>query len=1749
MRKTTRRILTLGLAAVLVSGLVPAQSLHAFPAAETAGNTAKTSKTTKERKETLLNGEWQFLWKGEDSTNLAEGDKKAQKQQIQQERWDTVTVPHCWNAQDGADGGNNYRRGIGWYSRTVEIANEELDGRRIFFQCEGASQRASVYVNGEKAGTHMGGYTTFCYDITEKLREGSNVIKVKVDNINGGNNNTVIAPISGDFTVYGGMYRDVRLISTADVHVDAVGETDSATGGEYVAAPFNGLYLTTENVDPEKKTADLTVSAKIVNNSKEKKTVQAKAVLKEQNKDDLDWLEAYDNVRASLAFNPEEMGDGSKKAEIDLGTWEIGSGESYTFEKKTSLEDIRLWNGKADPFRYKVELQVFTDGKETDRVSDYVGFREFHVDKEQGFFLNGKSYPLRGVSRHQDKEGKGYALDKTDHMEDFSLLYEIGANTVRLAHYPQDRYFYDLCDQFGLVVWAEIPFLGGNNTGGASAPANQTLKNTTLQQLRELILQQYNHPAICFWGLQNEVGHNMKADLAAGWMKELNDLAHRLDPSRLTTQATNNNQPYGKNGAKNWPSDVVAWNQYPGWYGGNMDGLGSTMDGKRNMNKNWPIAISEYGAGGNPQQHEFNTKKSLGSSEAGGQWHPEEYQNDLHEAALRAIQDRQYLWATYVWNLIDFGSDSRNEGNKPGINDKGLVSYDRQTKKDSFYLYKANWNGEDSFVYITSRRWEQRSGETVEEVKVYSNCKNDTLALQVNGEPIEDIQRKDEGNGVYSWANIPLQEGENTITVTGEGRDGKFCTDTIVWTRGLSSSTDLSSDVLAVDNTACTIGLAKAVKNGELDTVLKSERGSLELYQPDQSTRIEDENENVVPGMTLKVTAEDRVTTQWYTFTSVNLSYGKTVTTSGDESSKGNIGANIVDLDRETRWASDHSFAEKEDNWVQIDLGRSYYLTSVDITWYNGGKDSKDRHYSYTVKAGEDPEKLAEAVDRSVNTQLAGTVSDSLGAMWGQHVRIDVKGCTQGTDVSASIYEVEVNGYDLSSDIYYVDHENRMITIPKEENPTGALDKTVVQANLKLEGNCTMEVTGESYFVVTGNTVQIQGNDGTVIPYTIILEGTENEVQVKKTGGVISSGKKTSASRSQIDKGIELSAANAVDGDVQSRWSAGNNRQDSGDSLIVDLGGAYALSKFETAFYGEDGRAYQYEILAARADTPQEWVRLVDKTENTASTCGDTVTDELNAQEERSGENAEVMYRYVKLCITDVKAQNGGEAQEWIAPSVYEFKVYGSDRKADVPAEKIEIRRDGEKTEGFTLNKGDSVQLSAKLLPENTTDRRRVSWASETPEVAVVDESGKVTAKAEGTAVITASANIDSRKLTAVCTIRVTDEDRIISEGRTVLFSREEGNSTDGENTAARNINDGNDETRWSAGKTTDGTPVYPAWVTIDLGAEYDISKLRSLFYGSPDRVYTYEILVSSEDKEEAYRTVVDGKGNEKSGEVIHLLEEKVTGRYVRLKVLGSNKQEDWVVPSVCEFSVWGREHVKADVTGIMVAPEQLDLTKGEKQQLNIVFTPENLSEIPEVTWKSSNENIVSVDGKGNVSALAAGTAEVTASVTARSGEVYTAKCRVTVEERTSPGEPDYSFLSGQYEVYKALGLKSSDYTASTWKRYEAAMKAAEKLLTEQTAVQPQIDEVLAELKAAYEGLEYIEREPDGDMSEGDGEHVSSGEDSTDGGDGQPETGKETAVAVKTGDSADSRLPAAGIIGSVLVATGVTVLCGRRRKS
>ena len=639
-----------------------------------------------QREDKLINQDWSFRFSHQVNANAAR----------------RVDLPHTWNAQDALSGKHDYKRGIGNYTKKIFI-RPEWQSKRLFLRFEGANCVSNVFVNGKHIGEHRGGYGAFVFEVTDKVEYGKeNTLLVRVNN----GEQLDVMPLVGDFNFYGGIYRDVHLLLTDNLCISPL---------DYASS---GVYLIQQQITD--KQAAICARINLSNGTGELR----KAVLRLQVNDE----------KKTVYETEKEV---SMIPHTDVQVEDIGF----------ILKNPRLWNGTQDPFMYQTVVTLIKDGKELDKVEQPLGLRYYVTDPDKGFFLNGKHLPLHGVCRHQERAEVGNALYPVHHEEDTRIMLDMGVNAVRLAHYPQATYMYDLMDKYGIVTWAEIPFVGPGGYADKGFVDQPSFRENGKEQLKEMIRQHYNHPSICFWGLFNELKE--QGDNPVEYIKELNAIAHQEDPTRPTTSASN------QEGALNFITDHIAWNRYDGWYGATPATLATWLDATHKNHPEMKIAISEYGAGASI----YHQQDSLVQTVPGSWWHPENWQTEYHIQNWKIINERPYVWASFVWNMFDFGAAHRMEGDRSGINDKGLVTHDRKIKKDAYYFYRANWNPEP-MIYIAGRRNVNRVKPLVD-VQVFSNVEE--VILIVND--CQCRRMKPDSLKVCLFKEVPLRKGRNEIEV------------------------------------------------------------------------------------------------------------------------------------------------------------------------------------------------------------------------------------------------------------------------------------------------------------------------------------------------------------------------------------------------------------------------------------------------------------------------------------------------------------------------------------------------------------------------------------------------------------------------------------------------------------------------------------------------------------------------------------------------------------------------------------------------------------------------------------------------------------------------------------------------------------------------------------------------------------------------------------------------------------------------
>jgi len=649
----------------------------------------------------LVNNNWNFVYGYEVSNSAGK----------------LVQLPHTWNADDALTGNKAYYRGQASYQK-VMFFDKKWEGKRLFLKFDGVNTIANLFINGKHIGEHRGGYTAFVFEITNKVKLGEeNAIQVRVSNAL----QLDVMPLVGDFNFYGGIYRDVNLIITDK---SCISLQDFAS---------SGVYLEQKKV------------------TKELAEVNAKVLVNNGN-----------TTPASYDVKVEMM-DGSNIILTQQTTITVAANSTLQAQFPFTFEQPHLWNGRKDPFMYKAVVTLWQNGKAVDKVEQPLGLRFYTVDANKGFYLNGEHLQLRGVCRHQDYAEKGNALLPQDHETDIAIMKEMGANAIRLSHYPQAPYFYDLLDKNGFITWSEIPFVGPGGYRDEGYVNQSSFRENGKQQLIEMIRQNYNRPSICFWGLFNELKVDQENPI--DYIKELDILAKTEDPSRITTAAS-----FVDKADINEVTDLIAWNKYFGWYGGDAKQIGVWVDDIHAQSPKLKIGLSEYGAGASI----FHHQDELVPTQPGSYWHPEGWQAIYHEENWKVINARPFIWGSFIWNLFDFAAAHRTEGDRAGRNDKGLVTFDRATKKDAFWFYKATWNKEEPLLYITNRRFVNRKNANTQ-VKVYSNLEN--VELYVNG---ISIGKKKVVDAIVQWDAVKLTKGENKIEVKAAKSKTKY-TDKCLW--------------------------------------------------------------------------------------------------------------------------------------------------------------------------------------------------------------------------------------------------------------------------------------------------------------------------------------------------------------------------------------------------------------------------------------------------------------------------------------------------------------------------------------------------------------------------------------------------------------------------------------------------------------------------------------------------------------------------------------------------------------------------------------------------------------------------------------------------------------------------------------------------------------------------------------------------------------------------------------------------------
>ncbi len=637
---------------------------------------------------------------------------------VKEDELSCVDLPHTWNNIDGQDGGNDYYRGTCIYKKKLGAIEYDESTQEVYLEFLGVNASAFVVFNGKELCEHHNGYSTFRVNVTPYLDE-ENELVVKVDN----SVNDKVYPQRADFTFYGGIYRDVKILIVPKDRFDL--DFYGSKGVQITSKVFEDTLQEKESSDNalgvlRRANVNVEVKTYFTISSEEKFSVKLK-VFDEDEK---------------LVYEADKGVNSNAKAKL-------------TFD----IKDAILWDGIDNPYRYKFVTTLVKGEEVVDEVVEYTGFRFFSVDPSRGFFLNGRSFPLKGVSRHQDRKGIGNAITYEMMEEDMDLIREMGTNSIRLAHYQHNQYFYDLCDKYGMIVWAEIPYISMHMKSG---------NDNTHFQMKELVVQNYNHPSIVMWGISNEITISWKNSFGDCIKnhKKLQKLIKKLDPTRLTTMACFSMcTPFHP---ITYISDIIAWNNYYGWYFPGLFMNDLFMYWYRIFHPKKPLGYSEYGAEGMPNLHSIRPRR-------GDQ--TEDYQAIYHEYMIKCFERHKFIWGSYVWNMFDFAADARDQGGEPGMNHKGLVTFDRKVKKDSFYAYKAAWS-EEKFVHICGKKFEARPGKKLK-IKVYSNLP--VVTIYQNGEELETQC----GERTFTFALD--SKPENKIKVIARDKDGnEFVDETVI---------------------------------------------------------------------------------------------------------------------------------------------------------------------------------------------------------------------------------------------------------------------------------------------------------------------------------------------------------------------------------------------------------------------------------------------------------------------------------------------------------------------------------------------------------------------------------------------------------------------------------------------------------------------------------------------------------------------------------------------------------------------------------------------------------------------------------------------------------------------------------------------------------------------------------------------------------------------------------------------------------
>lgn len=1397
-------------------------------------------------------------------------DKKPEKVPVVDGTWDSVTIPHCWNTDDGANGGGDYHKGTGWYVKEFsaeDLPAETYGGKQLYMEMGAACKISEIYVNGARAARHEGGYSRIRVDLTDYLKLGeNNTVAVSVNNeVN------KLTPMSGDFTVFGGLYRDISLVATGEIHMDLDQET--SFGGR-------GLYVTqqgTEGITKDTTVSDvfggggrLNVLGEVKNSSEETKTVSATAKVY-----DADW-----QLAASHDFEPVE----------------VAKDEVHPFTGDLVVANPVLWDGVENPYQYNVVFEVKdADGNVVDRERDRIGFRFYCADPEKGFFLNGKSYPLHGVNSHQDRYNRGYAATHQDREQDMAMMEEIGVNTIRFAHYQHDPYVYELAAERGITVWAEIPMVN-------SIVNTEAFYNSTINNLRELIHQAYNVPSVLMWGIHNEqwptnTGITVLLDKLYKTCKE-------EDSSRLVTVATAQDPGDNVDDKKwdsiplSWQSDVSAWNKYFGIYQGKdvryfgnwinqvhdygakhktiygTDGSITDPEGKK---QNIPVKVhgnvgmSEYGADGSPFTHEEKPGYSAGSQS-------EEFVTQWHEIYYKAIDEAEWMWGSYIWNMFEFGSDGRTTTpDRLGINTKGIVTYDRTIKKDPFYFYKANWSDTPT-LQIASERFKERFQDDIS-VKVFSNMESvelfvngvsqGTLKANSNSEPaLNNTGNPDETLipntqlGKFVW-DVKLKSGDNTVVAVGTDAQGRVFTNTVNWTRKLHSTAEIASSRYNVNTASRTIsGIPGGTTVEEMVANIRPVQNSTFAPYTADDVLIEDMSTVVRLGMKVKVTSEDGLTQADYVIASAPISQGKAAAANAEQSGGSYPAKAAVDGNTATRWGSGGSFP----GWIQIDLGQAYTVTDLDTLWYA----SSGRKYNFDVLTSLDGVNYTTAAERADSEQGEAEPTWTARKLPDDTIARYIKLNVYGYSGSPSIYEIQAIGFGLNSKTLSVDNAARTIAGVDLEMTAEEL-----LAALSVEGDyntLTAEENGETVTdgAITPDTTVVVGyGEDKKAVYTLLTDGPDILPISQGKPAVaqdITVGDKVIPNEDHKD-GCSLDrdsdvAANINDGDLSTRWTGaltGSGHTIPSNAypadVIIDLKEEYVLNKLFMSNFDPATRKYKFAVYAG--NDPEN----LKADENIILDMRDN-TDFGQGTKDVSGSG-----RYILLSVTGNTAPSSYRAASIYELSVYGYRFAGSEYEVDPENKTISnvsaqtTVADFWKALGLEGNYKVEFVLGNKVLDNE-------SVVTEGVELRISDLDGQ-------------------NPVTYGIAFNEEQSGTPVSQGMLVRAHDVETdygkvpNEDAAKGDYAEKINDGDDATRWvGAFDSAHMNCYYPAAVTVDMTDPlstddyYYLTGVKIYFYqGSDNRYYGYNIYANNIVGIPT-GFVVDAANNTTSGWVEHWTED-----------------------------------------------------------------------------------------------------------------------------------------------------------------------------------------------------------------------------------------------------------------------------------